>query len=148
MFHRVNHVSLCSILSSLYATLGTVSVVGMHVAHRRHPMSLVGFGRALWQDIRTLCMRTHFGAQALGGGCAQGRGRNEESSVSLDYLSSLHEKHETWFKPNRKLYLPENELAPGQLVTPKVSARRSVAGDLRYRSAGSGEGPHVGWPVG
>jgi len=48
-----------------------------------------------------------------------GRGRNEESSVSLDYLSSLHEKHETWFKPNRKLYLPENELAPGQLVTPK-----------------------------
>ena len=40
----------------------------------------------------------------------KGRAREEETKVSMEYLSSLHEKHESWFKP---------ALQPG-VLTPKV----------------------------
>jgi thymidylate kinase len=39
------------------------------------------------------------------------RAREEESTVSMEYLSSLHEKHESWFKPD--------QLQAGELLTPK-----------------------------
>eukprot|EP00238_Polyblepharides_amylifera_P012662 CAMPEP_0196589110 /NCGR_PEP_ID=MMETSP1081-20130531/62720_1 /TAXON_ID=36882 /ORGANISM="Pyramimonas amylifera, Strain CCMP720" /LENGTH=602 /DNA_ID=CAMNT_0041911827 /DNA_START=159 /DNA_END=1967 /DNA_ORIENTATION=+ len=50
-----------------------------------------------------------------------GRGRFEESSVSLDYLSTLHEKHENWFLPDgpKRLHLPGESLRPGEMLTPK-----------------------------
>ena len=35
-------------------------------------------------------------------GRLQKRGRNEESSVSLDYLTSLHERHEDWLIEKKK----------------------------------------------
>jgi hypothetical protein len=41
----------------------------------------------------------------------------------MEYLSSLHEKHESWFKPS---------LQPGELLTPKVS--RHLSGLHRIHS--------------